>query len=294
MRRHLGAVAAAALLSLLAGGPAAAQVRAATLDSSLNEQVIAIPKKLLFGSIDLETTIFRPPGDGPFPLVVINHGKADGNPQFQSRARYSVAAREFVRRGYVVALPMRQGFSRSGGNYIAGGCNLVGNGDAQAEDVKAALDHLVAQPYVDASAIAVLGQSHGGWTTLAFGALGYPGVRALVNFAGGLRQTQCAAWQSNLIRAAGDLGARNRLPTLWFYGENDSYFEQFVYRGMHEAYTRAGGQARLVEFGIWPHGDAHAMFTSRAGVAIWLPEVERLFRAAGLPFDPAPPPLNPS
>jgi hypothetical protein len=51
----------------------------------LNEEVIFVPKKMLIGSISLETTIFKPNGDGPFPLVIINHGKSFGNSHFQSR-----------------------------------------------------------------------------------------------------------------------------------------------------------------------------------------------------------------
>lgn len=83
-----------------------------------------VPKPGVMFSLELETTIFKPPGDGPFPLVVINHGKALGKPAFQSRARYLAQSAEFVKRGYVVALPMRQGFSKSGGAYIGGGCNV--------------------------------------------------------------------------------------------------------------------------------------------------------------------------
>ena len=71
--------------------------------------------------IELETTVYRPPGEGPFPLVVINHGKSFGDSRFQPRSRYPLAALEFVRRGYVVAIPMRRGFSKSGGIYIGGG-----------------------------------------------------------------------------------------------------------------------------------------------------------------------------
>lgn len=75
------------------------------LDAALNEQVVMLP--IGDGGTKLETTIFKPNGDGPFPLVVINHGKAFGNPYFQARARYLVASGEFVRLGYLVAIPMR-------------------------------------------------------------------------------------------------------------------------------------------------------------------------------------------
>lgn len=46
--------------------------------SKLPEEVVFVPKKLFLGSVSLETTIFKPSGDGPFPLAIINHGKANG------------------------------------------------------------------------------------------------------------------------------------------------------------------------------------------------------------------------
>jgi len=286
LRAALAAPAARAAGAALAAALFAATLRAqpaGELDATLNESVVMVPKKAILGSVELQTTLFRPPGDGPFPLVVINHGKAPGDPAFQARARYPVAVREFVARGYAVAIPMRQGFAGSRGYYVGGGCNVASNGQAQADDVRAVLDWLAAQPWVDATAIVVVGQSHGGWTTLALGAKPTPGVRALVNFAGGLRQEACVAWEDGLARAAGEYGASSRLPSLWFYGDNDSYFRPETFRAMHAAYTGAGGTAKLVAFGRWPHGDAHAMFSSRAGRAVWLPEVEALLARVGLP-----------
>ena len=70
-------------------------------------------------NFELETTVFKPPGAGPFPVVIINHGKSAGNPKFQNRARNVWTAREFVMRGFMVLLPNRQGFSKSTGAYIA-------------------------------------------------------------------------------------------------------------------------------------------------------------------------------
>lgn len=256
----------------------------AELDASLNEVVIQIPKTGLF-TIELETTLYKPDGPGPFPIAVINHGKAYGDPRFQSRYRPGFAARYFMQRGYVVVVPMRQGFSKSGGNYIAGGCNVESNGRVQASDVKAVLDHVTAQPWADKQRIVVLGQSHGGWTTLAFGTQNYPGVKALVNFAGGLKQEGCTGWEGGLARAAADYGKETSLPSLWFYGDNDSYFSTDTFQAMFGRYTAAGGKARLVAFGKFG-SDAHSMFGSRTGGPIWQPEVTQMLAAAGLPSEP--------
>ncbi len=255
----------------------------ASAGASLDEQIITIAQPGVIFNINLEATLFMPPGDGPFPLAIINHGKEYGDPKLQGRYRPYSAVRYFLQRGYVVLIPMRQGFSKSDGLYIGAGCNVESNGRTQAQDVLSALRFMAGQAFVDSSRIIVLGQSHGGWTTLALGASSPPaGVRGLVNFAGGLRQESCAAWQNTLMRAAGGFGADSKLPSLWFYGDNDSYFRPPVWRGMHEAFVRAGGDARLVAFGEFS-GDAHSMFGSRIGEPIWQPELSQFLQQIGLP-----------
>jgi dienelactone hydrolase len=271
--------AAFAAVLLFAAGAACAQ--APETDSALNESVQTIRKPGLF-AIDLETTVYKPDGEGPFPVAVINHGKASGDPRFQARYRPAQAARYFLQRGYAVVVPMRQGFSKSGGSYIGGGCNVESNGRVQAEDLKAVLDHLVAQPWVDKDRLLVVGQSHGGWTTLAFGPQNYPGVKGLVNFAGGLRQEMCPNWKEQLATAAAGYARGTRLPSLWFYGDNDSYFDVPTFRAMHEQYTAAGGKARLVAFGSFG-ADAHSLFSSRTGSAVWQPELNAFLAEIGMP-----------
>jgi dienelactone hydrolase len=252
------------------------------LNKSLNEEIVFIKNSSGLFSTQLETTFFKPSGDGPFPLLVINHGKAFGDPHFQPRARYIIATREFVKRGYVVMIPMRGGFSRSSGSYLAGGCNIEGNAQAQAKDVRAALDYAVTLPYVDKQQILVMGQSHGGLTTMALGTEPYPGIKGLVNFAGGLKLTNCGGWEHALVNAFEGFGAKNRYPSLWFYGDNDSYWPKETIAGMYSRYLGAGGKARLVAYGNF-RDDAHGMFTHRDGLVIWWPEVEKFLLELDLP-----------
>lgn len=263
------------------------EVLSQELNASIHETVVMVPKKGGLLTTELETTIYKPDGNGPFPIVIINHGKALGDSRFQARYRVGGTARYFMQRGYVVVAPMRQGFSKSSGSYIGGGCNVQSNGMTQAEDVKAVLDYITAQPYANKNQLLVMGQSHGGWTTLAFGTLSYPGVKGLVNFAGGLRQEACAGWESGLARAAGAYGAATKVPSLWFYGDNDSYFSTATYSDMFRRYNADGGNARLVAFGVYGT-DAHGMFGPAEGQRIWQPEVTRFLAQVGLPSQPLP------
>lgn len=237
-----------------------------------------------FSSVELETTLFRPAGEGPFPLVVINHGKQLGDPARQERARFLAASREFVRRGYVVALPMRMGFSRSGGTYVSAGCDLTRNGELQAGWVDGVLQWLRQQPYVDRDRILVVGQSHGGLTTLALGTSKLEGVRGLVNFAGGLKYDECN-WQGELVSAAESYGKRAKLPSLWFYGDNDSHFPPSLWKEMHARYSGAGGKAQMVAFGKF-RDDAHTLFASQAGLPVWVPQLEKFLQSLNLPSRP--------
>jgi len=88
--------------------------RAQVLDSSVNEQVLSLPVTVNGEKLHFETTVYKPPGEGPFPLLLMNHGKERGNPSAQKRDRFLAMGREFVQRGYAVAVPMRKGFFQIG------------------------------------------------------------------------------------------------------------------------------------------------------------------------------------
>lgn len=251
-------------------------------DAALGESITFIRNNRLF-PVELETTIFKPPGEGPFPVVLINHGKALGNNRLQPRYRALPATREFLQRGYAVVVPMRQGFSKSGGAVVGDNCNIGGSGEAQADDIKAVVGWLEKQPWVDAQRMVMMGQSHGGLTTLAYAQDPHPGFRLFVNFAGGLRFIGGSCqWELALVDAFSRYGARTRVPSLWFYGENDSYFPPPVIRPAFEAYARGNPQAELVAFGRFG-SDAHSMFGSYSGLSIWWAPVEQRLQAAGLP-----------
>lgn len=279
------AAATAATFTASATAQAAAATPAPGIDPSVNEKVVMLPVVENGKAFQFETTLFKPPGDGPFPLLVMNHGKDRGSPADQHRDRFLALSREFVKRGYAVAVPMRKGFSKSTGVYSDYGCNMKDNGHQQAEDVQAALDALVKLPYIDRDRIIIAGQSYGGLATVAFGTRRYPGVRGLINFAGGLRIDGAGCdWKTSLVKAAANYGAKSSLPSLWFYGENDSYFDHPLAQQMQAAYQAGGGAAQLVAYGNFKT-DAHGMVGSRDGVAVWLPDTERFLKSIGMPAD---------
>jgi dienelactone hydrolase len=250
----------------------------------LGESVVFIKNDRVF-AVELETTVFRPPGDGPFPVVVIHHGKDTGNNHLQPRARFLPATREFLQRGYAVVLPMRQGFSKSGGSVVGDGCNIAAGGESQADEVRPVVAWIEKQAWADPQRMVMMGQSHGGLTTLAYAQNPHPGFQLFVNFAGGLRYTNNCQWELAIKDAFSRYGARTQVPSLWFYGENDSYFPPAVVALALEAYRVAGGKAEMVAFGPFgPFGkDAHSMFSSYDGLPIWWSTVQAKLDALGLP-----------
>ncbi|MGZ3237111.1 MAG: dienelactone hydrolase family protein [Burkholderiaceae bacterium] len=234
-------------------------------------------------SVMLETTIFKPAGTGPFPILILNHGKSLGNPHLQERARFLVISKEFVKRGYAVVIPMRTGFGKSTGDYIEEECNMTENGNIQAHDLQSVLDYTLKQNWADKSRIIIAGQSYGGLTTMAFGTRNFPGVKGLINFAGGLRTSgDDCDWGSSLVEAFANYGRTTHVPSIWFYGANDSYFNPTQANKMYDAYVNSGGNAKLVSFGAFKK-DAHGMSSSRDGVKIWWPEVETFLQKIGMP-----------
>lgn len=237
----------------------------------------------------LETTIHKPEGPGPFPLAVLNHGRIMG-PQgprpYQKREDFRFAATELVKLGYLVAIPMRRGYAGSGGQNHNVGCDMRGIALSEAADIKDAVDALVTRPDVDAKQILLVGQSMGGIAVTAFSSQypDYPGVKGIINFAGGLRRPNCD-WATSEVNAYARFGKTARLPMLWFYGANDSFWgpSSGLPTQFHKAYTENDGVANFVQFGRFSY-DAHRLLGDWQGVEIWLQPVQAYMQERGLPI----------
>lgn len=274
----LGAAACVAAHSAAHGDPLQ------PVDRRIGEQVVFVPATIEGEAIKLETTIFKPPGDGPFPVLFMNHGKSGGEAHQQARARYLVISSEFVKRGYAVVIPMRKGFAASGGTYVNSHCEAEQNGEEQAKSLYFAMDYAMKQPWADQQHVLIAGQSHGGLTAIAAGSHNIAGVRGVINFAGGVNSRSECNWQAALVSAFKAYGSRSTTPSIWFYGANDAHFGPKLAAAMYQAYTQAGGKAQLVAYGPFKK-DSHPMSSSPDGVAIWLPETERFLKSVGMPTE---------
>lgn len=128
---------------------------------SADAETVAIDVASQSGTpISLPAEFSRPEGDGPFAAVVLLHGCGG-----IWKLRDGAWVERLVSWGYVVLQPDSYG-PRGFTDGICENIPAVSVLDRVA-DAHAAKDYLADLPYVDADRIAVMGMSHGGWTTLA-------------------------------------------------------------------------------------------------------------------------------
>jgi dienelactone hydrolase len=254
-----------------------------------DEQTVMVEESSgLFGT-KIETQIYAPQAEGKFPLVVINHGHVPLPHARDLREVFRGQALEFVRRGYVVVVPYRAGYSNSSGDStINDTCSTTGDGRHWASEVVAVIDYARKLPNVDDSKIVVLGQSQGGFTTVALGSMNVPGVIGIVDLVGAAKQPHCKDGYSTATSAFADYGKTSSIPALFMYGDNDDYGsaepDNSVPRGYLKAYNDAGGHATLYDYGEYGK-DSHMMFHHKDGVPIWTPPIGRFFESLGLNWE---------
>ncbi len=273
-------------LALLAALPAVASASSADViepEAPLNERIVRVPVQAS-PPISLEVTVYMPAhsaSDGFFPLALVNHG-ASHDPANAPRVGDQFIPWYFLSRGYAVAMPMMRGYAHSYGHTMPHGCDVLAIGGDAAKDIRKVLDSIKELPGIDTSKIVVAGKSMGGWNTLVFGASNPSDVKGLLNFAGGVKESDCKTPDESLISASADLGARTRLPSIWFYGDNDQIFSVATWRAMYARYSGAGAHAELVDYGAFQK-DAHAMTASGAGLPLWVANADAFLARIGMP-----------
>lgn len=241
------------------------------------------------GPQGLQALFIRPAAPRRYPLAVFSHGAPRDAAQRRRMSPYGSLpiAMEFVRRGYAVVIVMRRGYGTSGGNYIEGvACDREGNFTASgllaAADIRAALDFVSKRTDVDPSVMIAIGESAGGFSSLGLSSNAPQGLKAVINFAGGRGSTgpDEICKKDKLITAFANYGRTSRVPTLWIYAENDTFFVPRVAREFLEAFTRTGG---IAEFIAHPrHGEDGHNFVYR-GIDLWTPYVDDFLHKHKLP-----------
>jgi hypothetical protein len=237
--------------------------------------------------------ICRPEGIAKPRLVVINHGSPP-NPRERPRMPLlscdSEAAQWFLHRQYAVVIVLRLGYGASDGPWAEGygGCDdadFYQAGLETAREINAIVDYAITLRDVDTSDVVVVGQSAGGWGTVAFNSIAHPHVSAFINMAGGRGGHYRDRPNSNchpekLVEAVAKYGNTATTPMLWVYVKNDSFFNPKLARVMYEYFSQTGGKAEFLTPESFD-GDGHHLFAGRGGSSIWGPAVEKYLNQVG-------------
>jgi dienelactone hydrolase len=163
-----------ALILLLPNSAVAGSDEGPQNNLSLREEIWAIPS-----IIPMLAYVVRPLGEGPFPLLVMNHGVSL---DAKERSYFPViefrdAALWFAKQGYVVVAPVRPGYGVTvievpeRGLF---GLFFSGVGNCSVADFRNAglaiasidtwiIDYMSLQPFIKPDEVIVVGQSGGGW-----------------------------------------------------------------------------------------------------------------------------------
>src|SRR5262245_55308560 len=224
------------------------------------------------GSLRIQAYIYKPDGDGPFPIVIYNHGSRDGRERVSIPQRY--IGRMLVSAGYVVFVPERRGYGKSEGitwrEEVRTEFQLVPRLQRETDDVLAGVDYLRTLPFADTKRIGIMGWSFGGVVTMF--AVSRSGVfAAAVDQAGG-----ALSWTNSDLRGALIAAAlKGTTPTLFLVAQNDRTVASII--TLADIFKKRGTPHRSVIYAPWPSGASagtlgHAIF-SADGAAVWEADV---------------------
>ena len=261
--------------------------------------VIRLPLVIDGKPIEVIAHLYKPNGEGPFPLVIFSHGRA-GTRVKRAQMERPIAAGHgnfWLKKGVAVIAPIRPGYGEAGGSDVEdsgaqwrdGKC--FGKPDYTTTSlnarrtVVASYEWALTQPWVRKDRLLIEGQSVGGMTSVATSALNLPGVLGVVNFAGGAGGNphsspghSCAPdVLSQTYRQYGEVA---KAPSLWLYAENDLYWGRDAPQRWFEAYKAGGSDAELLQTGPVVGYDGHQLLLR--GGAMWSGPLSQFARKVGL------------
>ena len=238
------------------------------------------PREVHFPSGDLSLAgyLYVPPGAGPFPCMITNHGSTIDQGTTDV-CRPAVAA-TLMHWGIASFLPHRRGYGNSPGpawrQEVPGDFGspaydeqLVGRLDHESDDVVAGLAHLQTVPQIIADHIGVMGSSFGGINTLLAAAKA-PALRCAVEFAGAAMNWE----RTPLLRQLMADAARSLTQPIFFIqAENDYSTGPTRDLAAALADTDVVAEAKIYPaFGL-TKDEGHVF--ERNGTMIWGPDVRR-------------------
>jgi dienelactone hydrolase len=254
--------------------------RAGVLRDVALDGVAIVPREVSFESdgYRLAGYLYLPPGAGPFPCLVTNHGSsiAQGTTDV---CRPGTAAL-LMSWGIASFLPHRRGYGNSPGpawraevsadyGTVDYDRQLAQRLQDEARDVVAALGHLETRPEIDAAHIGVMGSSFGGTVTLLAAAL-CPRFRCAVEFAGAAMN-----WERAPGLRATMLAAVERLTRPIFFAQAANDYSTAPTRELAAAAEAAGKECRSRVYPGFGLTEDEGHFLYGQGGVVWGSDVRR-------------------
>ena len=249
----------------------------------------------------IAVTSFRPPGDGPFPVALMSHGRAPpARRATPLRQRYEVLARYLVSKGFAVVVPTRLGYGETfglGDPEAGGSCDAVrfeAMSMVASEQVLQVVESLRTQPWADVSRWVAMGQSVGGLVTVALAWRHASGLVAAINFSGGAggnpeTRARLPCSPELLERLWHERSGQAPVPMLWMYWHNDLYWGEHWPQRWASAWAQGGGK---LEFHQLPAAGKDGHNGSAIDMDTWVPLAEQFlghhgFKQSGIVHRPA-------
>lgn len=241
-------------------------LKATVLSAAQPEEVTFLSGKLV-----LHGFLYRPPGSGPFSVILYNHGSEEKPGSKPALGEF------FSSKGYVFFVPHRRGQGRSpNDSYVEslraqGPRGAIALHETHLEDQLAALTYLKQLSDIDPHRIAVAGCSYGGiQTVLAVEANAEQklGLRAAIDFAGGAMSWRSFSLRDRMVRAV----RKANIPVLFIQAEND--YDLGPSRTLASELEQLGKPHKLLIFPPYgnTHAEGHGVFCSQA-TNVWGPAV---------------------
>ncbi|MDR3562187.1 MAG: dienelactone hydrolase family protein [Negativicutes bacterium] len=234
--------------------------------------------------VSLEANIYYPEDAGPHPLAILSHGRAgtEAERKTVSPGVFEKQAQWFVERGFAVVVPVRRAYGKSGGEdaEYQSPYNPYKSGLAGVADLKAVVAYMTRQKNVDPRRLLLVGQSVGGLVSIAAASQQLNGLVGVIDFAGGYRKNLGNLdGDRELFDAFSTFGRTAKVPTLWLFTPVDNYFPPYLADGMFQAFTKAGGNARMIGLAS---DLGHSFFYRSSAIAVWEPYVTEFLVSLGL------------
>ncbi|WP_434764071.1 dienelactone hydrolase family protein [Vibrio fortis] len=233
-------------------------------------QSIQIPMKdkgwLWDSDIVLEATLYKPQGEGPFPVVIFNHGSTGGDEDYAKQTVNPWGFGKYLNdKNIALVIPMRRGRGGSEGSYKEQyTCSTDGISEGieyATESLDASYQFILDQPWVDKEKVMLAGNSRGGILSLKF-ASEHPGAfTGVMNFAGGWVDDSCVAGGVSPNVPIFENAARKlSIPTLFIYGRNDPFYSDESIKTYAMSYENAGGNMDFELYQLGSGASGHDVF----------------------------------